>query len=138
MVVRMATAWILIATLMLCPFGCLGEAVAALTATEVGRGHGVTDTCCAPSRSPTGDHDPGDRERGEQGGDCLCHGAIMADHSSASELLPVPVFWVLQTLPTSTACALSTVDAPVEKHACHFPNVNSGREVRALVESFLL
>jgi hypothetical protein len=48
------------------------------------------------------------------------------------------VFWVPQTLPASTECALSIVAAPAEKHACHFANVDSGREVRALIESFLL
>ena len=62
----------------------------------------------------------------------------MADHSSASELQPAPVFWLLPTLPMLTAGALSTVDSPAERHACHFANVDSGREVRALIESFLL
>jgi hypothetical protein len=138
MIGRVATAWVLITTLLLCPFACLGEAVAALTSAEAGHGHRVTDTCCAPAGSPTGDRDPGDREQGEQGSDCLCRGAVIADHSSASELVPAAVFWVFQTLPTSPACALSIVDAPAERHACHFANVDSGREVRALIESFLL
>ena len=62
----------------------------------------------------------------------------MAHHCSAVELVPAPVFWALQTLPTLTACALSAIDAPAEKCACNFANVDSGREVRALVESFLL
>lgn len=62
----------------------------------------------------------------------------MADHASATELLPVPVFWAFQTPPASTGCALSAVDAPAENHACHFPDAYSGRELRALIESFLL
>ena len=41
MVGRVATAWVLMATLLLCPFACLGQAVATFTATEVGvRGDG--------------------------------------------------------------------------------------------------
>jgi hypothetical protein len=36
------------------------------------------------------------------------------------------------------AFGLSTVGAPAERHACHFASVDSGREVRALIESFVL
>ncbi len=62
----------------------------------------------------------------------------MADHSSDSEPHPVPVFWAIPVLSASLACGLSTVDAAADKHVCHFANVDSGREVRALIESFLL
>ena len=135
MVGRAETAWVLITTLLLCPFACLGQAVASFTSTEVGCG--ATDTCCAPSGSPADDRGPGDREGGERGGNCLCHGAVMADHSSDWELQPVAVFWVLAALPTTVGPALSADDASAEEHACHFANVDSGREVRALIESFL-
>ena len=138
MVGRVATAWVLITTLLLCPFACLAETVATADAAVAGHGQWVGCTCCSPVGSRPEKDGPGDRERGEQGSDCLCHGAVMAHHSSAVELHPAPVFWVLQTPPTSTECALSIIDAPAEKHACHFANVNSGREVRALIESFLL
>ena len=67
--------------------------------------------------------------RGERGGNCLCHGAVMADHSSDWELQPVAVFWVIPALPTTVGPALSADDASAEKHACHFANVDSGREV---------
>ncbi|OHB79694.1 MAG: hypothetical protein A2W31_13380 [Planctomycetes bacterium RBG_16_64_10] len=138
MVIRVATVWILIATLILCPFACLAESVAAIAAPEVRHGCGVADRCCALPCCSTDERDPGDRERGGRGGDCLCRGAVITDHASASELLPVPVFWGLQAPPASTACALSTVDGPADKHGCHFANADSGREVRALIESFLL
>ena len=62
----------------------------------------------------------------------------MAEHSSDLELQPVAVFWVIPSLPTTVRRASSAVDASTEKHACHFANVDSGREVRALIESFLL
>jgi hypothetical protein len=62
----------------------------------------------------------------------------MADHLPDSELQPAPVFWTIPALSASMAFGLSTVGAPVEKQACHFANVDSGRKVRALIESFLL
>jgi hypothetical protein len=138
MIVRIATVWVLLATLVVCPFACLAESASAVAAVEVGHGCEVVDRCCAPCNTPAGDRDPGDRERSEQGGDCLCHGAVVADHASASERLPVPVFWDRQTPPASTGRALSVVDAAAENHACHFPNADSGRALRALIESFLL
>lgn len=135
---HVATAWILIATLVVCPFACLGESVATFAASEAGHGCGTVDRCCAPSGSPTGDRGPGERDPREKGGSCLCHGAVMADYSSDSEFQPVSVLWAIPALSASTRCGLSTVEAPAEKHACHFANVDSGREVRALIESFLL
>ena len=62
----------------------------------------------------------------------------MADHSSDSELHPAPVFWTIPVLSASTAFGLTTVATPAERHACHFANADSGREVRALIESLLL
>ena len=138
MVVRIATNWVLIATLVVCPFACLGGSVAAMTTPEVGHGCGASDRCCALSGSPTGDRGPCDRDPSDEGGSCLCHGAVMADHSPDSELHPAPVLWTIPALSASMACGLSTVGAPAEKHVCHFANVDSRREVRALIESFLL
>ena len=138
MVVRIATVWVLVATLGVCPFACLAESVAALTASKVEHGSGAADCCCAPSGTPAGDRGPGDRDPSEKGGSCLCHGAVMADHAPDSELHPAPVFWTIPARSASMAFGLSTVGAPAERHACHFANVESGREVRALIESFLL
>ena len=61
----------------------------------------------------------------------------MADQPSAAELLPVPVFWALPTPPV-TGQPLPAAAAPAQDHACHFPAADSGRELRALIESFLL
>ena len=138
MVGRIATAWILMATLVLCPLACLGEAVAAHWSPDVGRGLGVSGpcSCCAPSTDTQ--RTPGDPGPGQKGGNCLCHGAVVADHSSDVELQSHAVFWVIPWLPTASADAPSAIEASAEKLACHFPNVDSGREVRALIESFLL
>jgi hypothetical protein len=140
MVGRVTTAWILMATLLLCPGACLGEAVAAHRSPDVGRDFGATDTCscCAPSRSTHSQPAPGDPGPGQKGGNCLCHGAVVADHSSDVDFQPLAGFWVILSLPTARGDALSAFDASAAKHACHFANVDSGREVRALIESFLL
>jgi hypothetical protein len=138
MVVRVTTTWSVIAALLLCPLACMRPAVATCAAQAAGQHQRVTDTCCAPAKCPDGDHDPGDRKPVQQGGNCLCHGALVADQSPASELQPVPVFWMLQELPTSSGARGSALDVAAEKHACHFASVDSGREVRALIESFLL
>lgn len=138
MVVRIATVWVLMATLVVCPLACLGGSVATGAIPVLDTCCGAVDRCCAPSGSPSGDRGPCDRDPSEEGGSCLCHGAVLADHSSDAELHPVPVLWAIPALSASMTCRLSTVDAAEHQHVCHFANVDSGREVRALIESFLL
>ena len=138
MVVRIATNWVLIVTLVICPFACLGQSVGTTVASETGAGCRVADRCCAPSGTPTGDRGPSDRDPSDEGGSCLCHGAVMTDHSPDSELQPAPVFWTIPALSASMAFGVYAVGSLTEKHACHFANVDSGRTLRALIESFLL
>jgi hypothetical protein len=138
MVVRVATVLFLIATLVVCPLACLGEAVAASVSPDVGSGFGVSEpcSCCAPTKD--NQRTPSDPGPGQKSGSCLCHGAVLGDHSADSELHPAPVFWAIPALSASMAFGRSAIDAPVEKHACHFANADSGREVRTLIESFVL
>ena len=62
----------------------------------------------------------------------------MADHSSDSELHPAPVFWVFLHCPTSTGMWPVHGRRAGRKARLPFCERRFWREVRALIESFLL
>lgn len=138
MVARVTTTWCLIAVLVLCPFACMGPKAATCAEQDAGHYQAARGACCAASKCPDDDRVPRDRKPVPQGGSCLCHGALLADQSPASDLQPVPVFWLVQELPMASGTGGRAWDVTVETSACHFPSLDSGRELRALIESFLL
>jgi hypothetical protein len=138
MFVRVATAWVLVTTLMLCPFACLAKTVATFPGTVTSHSQRDQCTCCCPTGSRTSDDGSGHRVPSGKGGSCLCHGAVLDAGSSDPQVVAVPVFWADSAVPRLTARSLSLADSVANGHACHFPNADSGREMRALIESFLL
>jgi hypothetical protein len=96
--------------------------------------------CCSPpvhdgSKDLPGK--PGPRQR--SCGMCLCHGAVVNRHVEMPRLDQAVVAFV-----SLGAVALIQVPLDIEsgfstpRTACHFPAAVSGRELRALIESFLL
>ena len=141
---RAAVAGLAVAVLLGCPYVCMAQAARA------GKAHTQPRCChcCGPNEpapdQPEGNESgrdrPNDSDSGTQGGACLCHGAVLQspptppgfDHAPAA-FLPV------DDLPaTAKSSIFGDSLFAVEHTACHFPSADSGRKVRALIESLLL
>lgn len=127
---RRATAYLLVATVLFCPFPCLVEAAG-------GSGCAAHATCdvqlgCCPA--PQNDHEPVPCQP-QEGGNCLCHGAVMEQNSAmpALALQPLPLFMGDIVLPSEAITVCGTPRAEVS--ACDFAAASSGRMIRALIES---
>ena len=139
MILRTAIVCLVVAVLLVCPFLCLSNAAAG-TGTSSLRGHhsGGCDCCSrsAPQDSKGGPSQPDSRQGS---GTCLCHGAVIAQHVAP----PTPDNAVVTFLPLDAVLLVRDSFAvergfSTEQAACHFPVADSGREVRALIESLLL
>ena len=137
---RRATIYVVMGTLLLCPYSCLGRITAVAETANVAhdcRG----DDCCGPlPGSESGGNRPNPSDSGSQCGTCLCHGAVLqsptippAYDNELTAILPVDVLLAL----TNSSILADSLFA-VEHTVCHFPAADSGREVRALIESLLL
>ena len=137
---RAATVYVLVGTLLFCPYLCLPRAAAKEPGRHACDGL-IEDHCCpspSPSSGPNGDR-PGDSGSKAQGGNCLCHGAVLQSPTTLpsldiafAALLPIGDLAVAK----SSVCGGNFF--AVEQTVCHFPAADSGREVRALIASFLL
>jgi hypothetical protein len=140
MLLRRVLIYTLICTLLLCPYPCLAKGADNCRET-----HGKSsdcknqDGCCPKTSSETQNNKSDDSNSNNQGGTCLCHGAILghvkapinADMESASTFSP-------HLLPILNQPFAVGIDFLKECKTCHFPSVKSGIEVRALIESLLL
>lgn len=133
---KTATIYLVMGTMLLCPYRCLAQA-AAVPGTAPPAG------CCRGCRSSTSEScndRPRESNSGIQGGTCLCQGAVLQSPAAPpSHDNGLAAFVPVDALP---ALARSSILAgslfAVEHTVCHFPAANSGREVRALIESLLL
>ncbi len=140
MVLRTATVYTLVCVLLVCPYPCFARA--ANTCCEVTEKDCdcQDQDCCCPADSPeTGDSLPFNPDCCTQGGTCLCHGAILGHCADpiiidAGLVAPLPLDALL--IPGQSF----VVDNGLlpERAACHFHSAESGRKVRALIESFLI
>jgi hypothetical protein len=135
-----ATVHLLTAVLLVCPYLCLSHTPAGASSTC-----GPRSVCCDCCSRSAPQQNQGDRDRPNQSdsrkgsGTCLCHGAVIDRHAE----MPNPHQVVATYLQLDAAAPtdetsgrddhLSTIGA-----ACHFPAAESGRELRALIASFLL
>jgi hypothetical protein len=136
-----ATVYVTIGTLLLCPYLCLGQVAAVYkTSTGVACDCQDDDCCCPMPASDSDGNRPSDSDSRTQGGTCLCHGAILQSPVAPPSLDCGPVTF-------SLAGDLSAAAGPslrgdgllaVDRAVCHFPAADSGREVRALIDSLLL
>jgi hypothetical protein len=128
---RVTVAYLLIATVLICPYLCLGEETEAVACAQA--------VGCSCSYEPLGrDNDAPASPEGDEH-DCLCQGAIEAakvDDSilGADELT---LCWVILqdsevSFPTSACSTLGP------RHSVHFPPLSTGREICTLVNARLL
>ena len=139
MTLRTAIVCLVVAVLLVCPYLCLSNAAAGLGAASMRGSQGKCCDCCsrsAPQESEDGPNQPDSRQGS---GTCLCHGAVMGQHVSP----PNSDNAIITFLPLDATIVLGDAFAvergfSIEQAACHFPVADSGRAVRALIESFLL
>ena len=136
---RTATIYVLAGTMLFCPYVCLPEAAAKESACRVCDCRMEDHYCPSPASGPNGDR-PDNSGSKTQGGDCLCHGAVLQSPPNPpsldiafATLLPIGD---LLAVAKSSVCGCNLF--AVEHAVCHFPAADSGREVRALIESLLL
>ena len=133
-----ATIYLLVGTLLFCPYLCLPRAAANGTASLARDYQG--DCCCpSPASGPNGDR-PGNSGSKTQGGNCLCHGAVLQSPTISPSLdIALAAFLPIGDLLAVAKSFVCGGDLfAVEHTVCHFPAADSGREVRALIESLLL
>ncbi len=134
-----ATVYLLVATLLACPYFCLANVTAVTGASLLRDQHTGSYDCCSRPDPLDSKHRPGQPESRQGSGMCLCHGAVMDRHVETPDLQEALVTF----LPPDAGVLvrqLLTVERgfSTEQAACHFPAADSGREVRALIESLLL
>ena len=135
---RRATIYVVIGTLLLCPYTCLGLTAAVAETVDCVRDC-PDDDCCSPTpASDSGKDRPSNSSR--QGGNCLCHGAVLQSPAILPGIDAGPVAFVAidYLLAVTRSSIFSDSLFAVEHTICHFPAADSGREVRALIESLLL
>ncbi|MGA2799579.1 MAG: hypothetical protein ABSE63_18510 [Thermoguttaceae bacterium] len=140
MVLRTATVYTLVCLLLVCPYPCLARAAnACCEGTEKDCDCQDRDPCCPADSSETGDIPPGNPDCCTQGGTCLCHGAIL-EHCAHPIIIDVGLVAPLSVEALLIPAQSFVVDNAIlpERAACHFHSAESGRKVRALIESFLI
>ena len=125
-------SYLLAATVLICPYLCLGEDTEAADACA----QAVACTC---SDEPLGQHNeaPESPEGGDQ--DCLCRGAIEAAKIEGSDYGTDKLLlrW-LSPLELGLSFPSSDCSTLKSGHSVHFPTLSSGREICAQVNSRLL
>lgn len=129
------TIYVVVGILVLCPYTCLGRTAAVVETVDCAQ----SDDCCSPPpASDSGKDRPSDSSR--RGGSCLCHGAVL----QSPAILPCvdagpATFVAVDDLQAVTRSSLFCDSLFAVAHTvCHFPAADSGRAVRALIESLLL
>jgi len=136
---RTATIYVIVGTLLFCPYICFIQAGAIQGTSCCVRDNRVSDCCCPSPASEPGKDRPSNPET--EGGTCLCHGAVLQSPTTLPSLDIMPTVFLPSDDLLSTAKSSSVLGDDlfaVEHAVCHFPAADSGREVRALIESLLL
>jgi hypothetical protein len=122
--IRLATTYLLMAVVLICPYMCLGEAV-----------HGAVAPCqkaaCCGEDQDDSSSDRMPESPTERDKDCLCHGAIFDASRSADDELtwPATMQWLLEVASTPTNLSLAAVSFELPHQ---FPPFSTGRDVCAL------
>jgi hypothetical protein len=137
---RTIAIYLLVCALLFCPYPCLSHIVNVCCETPgKDRDCEERDNCCPTTSAEPCQKSPGNSDCCTRNGTCLCHGAILehfqapADFQSELEvILPLDMLLTLRdSFVVDNICFN-------ERATCHFPLVESGRKVRALIESFLI
>lgn len=135
---RLAVVHLVAAVLVVCPYVCLWGPARGTNVSSA-RGSRFACSCCSRCAPANGKDGPAKPDSGKMSGTCLCHGAVVGRHVAP----PDPGHEVLGVVAQDAARLIS--DLPIaqrnalgERASCHFPAAETGREVRALIASFLL
>jgi hypothetical protein len=140
---RKAMMGLVVGTLVLCPYLCLAQAAAALVngpTTDKNYRRPHCHCCGSHSASPTENGRPSGSGANGSGGTCLCHGAVLGVPQSTYDTPPslTAQAWVDTTPAVFPPPSHRAERSFAKSAACHFPAADSGRKVRALIESLLL
>ncbi|MGA2617013.1 MAG: hypothetical protein ABSF26_05330 [Thermoguttaceae bacterium] len=128
----------LVALVLACPYLCLPRAVGRSGQSAV-QGCLEADPCCPGADSEPCKHGPGKPGHHVCTGTCLCHGAILSRHvtpPAPDQSIASPLPPVAGRMPGEWSCGGG--GSAAEPNASHFPTADSGRTLRALIQSFLL
>jgi hypothetical protein len=131
LIFRRTVIHLLIGTVLLCPSACLLEAAGVVACAQEASCDDHDCSCALPADEPA-PCPP------KEGGNCLCHGAVM-EHVTQVPALELQPLWFcgledpLQ-IENSSACGAHDL----QPSACDFAVADSGRTIRALIESLLI
>ena len=133
------TVHLLAAILLACPYLCLSNASVLSAMSFMHTTPPMGCDCCSRPIPQDSKDCPSQPDSRQGSGTCLCHGAVMDQHVEMPNLdQAVVTFLSLDaTLLIQGPFAIERGSLS-ETAACHFPAADSGREVRALIESLLL
>lgn len=135
---RTATANLLIAVLLGCPFSCLAESVHAHPVKADGCEENAGDACCRhsanggqlpPTDVPCDDHDCPHP-------DCICAGAVFSAVDDAADYQADCVVW-MPFQPDAQDTGFSGAAVEVQRLSCELPIPDAQRRC-ALIGTFLL
>jgi hypothetical protein len=139
MILRAIVVCLVACNLLVCPLLCLAQVAAGGATPRAGRACRACGCCCPKPQPDSGRERPAN-SRSDQGGTCLCHGAVLMKPVVS---LPSPqgelAVFVLPEMAAGHSWQVAVADTGgTGRTACHFASADSGRKVRALIESFLL
>ena len=119
---RRTTIHLLIGTVLLCPFSCLNKAAGGSTCVQEATCDSPDCCCPLPQKGPT-PCPP------KEGGDCLCHGAVMehATQVPALELQPMSACGLDDAPEMESTTVLGVLN--LQPSACDFAVADSGRTI---------
>jgi hypothetical protein len=138
---RIVTTWIVLATMLLCPFICLANASISLGSMSGKLFVKPVNCCCQCSDCDKSNNKaPCQRNVDGQIGTCICHGAVLQSPITppSLDLGIVEISSVDDLLFSAKSAILADNLFVVNQTACHFPVAHSGIELRALIESLLI
>jgi hypothetical protein len=139
MALRAAIVYLLTAILLACPYFCLSNAGAGSGRSSIRSENSGGCKCCSHPAPQDSKDRPSQPDSRKGSGTCLCHGAVVNQHVEMPNLDEAVVAYLsldsLLPAPQPFAIERSSLS---DLAACHFPAADSGREVRALIESLLL
>jgi len=133
---RLALTILLIANVLVCPYFCMGQ----IAAGGPYRAEDRSCPCCSKSpSSPSPGHDQNSPNLPrENGGDCLCHGAITNGAKLGEYESPAADLSVALPIPQNDVTACSPISQLPQLFCSQFPPLCSGRELCTLTCVFLI
>lgn len=131
LILRHAVIHLLIGTVLLCPSACYVEAAGGVSCAQESSCDDHDCSCPQPPGEPASCPP-------NEGGNCLCHGAVM-EHVTHVPTLELQPLWFRGADDAPRIDGTSVYGAhDLQPSACDFAVADSGRTVRALIASLLI